>query len=221
MSKYNRYARRLDALARQRFSDYEKAVEAYEKAKKERAAKPYINGGWGVTPEMQLEAKKAEVKYLEAEKNYKEAEKAYKNTLAEVQDIRAELLDEVTAAVSVNPEDLDRNTVDLLKSGICSAAEVAELYDKAATATTKRYIAKYAAEEVERNNNSNMDITKRRNANEILNNVVAAGHQYTNPATSETMKTFDSVVGVLTRCINNPSMIGAWASLTADVIESF
>lgn len=218
MGKYNSYARRLDALARQRFSDYEKAKDDYEKAKKERAADPYKDGGWGVTPEMQLKAKKAEVRYLEAEANFKEAERTYKGTLEEVKAIREELLEEVSGAVTVNPDDLDRNVVDLLKSGICSAEEVAELYGKAENATTKRYIAKFAAEEVDRNNKSNMDTNKRRNANEVLNNVVAAGKEYTDPASSETIKLFDAVSGVLTRCINNPSMVRSWGELTEDAL---
>lgn len=214
MGRYSQYAKRIDALARERFSEYEKATAAFDKAKKDRAAKPYLNGGWGVTPEMQLEAKKAEVKYLEAEAALKEAELLFKNTIQEANEIRAELLEEVTKAVSINPDDLDRSVVDLLKAGICSAEEVRDLYNKAENTTTKRFIAKYAAEAVERNNSSNMDANKRRSVNEILNNVAAEGKSCSDPEKTATMQTFDSVNGVLTRCINNPSMSTHWGELT-------
>lgn len=217
MGKYSEYAQRLDALARQRFADYEKAADTFKKAEKEKYETP-MKTGWGVTPEYQMKAKKAEVNYLYAEKDYKKAKEIYLDTLKEAQNIRAELLEEVSKDYFVNPEDLDRNVVDLLQSGICSAEEIAGLFDKADNGTTKRYIAKFASEEVKRID-PKMEKSKSLRVQTILNNVAYAGRGYTNPANSEPMQRFDAANEVLTRCINNPAMHKYWGELTAETLS--
>lgn len=224
MGRYKSYADRVDTLVRKRFSDYEKALDKYEKAKKARAETP-MREGWGVTAEYQLKAKKAEVKYLEAEKDFKEAKAIYQNTLNEVKGIRAELLEAVTRRASADPNDLDRNVVDLLKSGICSAEEIERLFDNAGNATTKRYIAKFADDEYQKIMDSGKmserspEGARERERSTRLLRVVQSGKEYTNPEKSEALQIFDHVSEVVSRTINNPAMIRSWGELTEDILS--
>ena len=210
MSKYQRYGKELDRLARERFSSYEKARERYEKARKVKSDNPYPTG-WGATPEAQIKAKKAEIEYIEAENAFKDAQRVYQGTLSEVEKLRKELYDEIQNDMTASPADLDRNVVDLLASGICSAREIRKMYEDSHDVTTRRYIAKYAKER---------DVKKLSDEDRvILNGVVYDGDTLTDPESSSTMKDFDALSDVLGRCVNNPAMIGCWGQLTEEVIS--
>ena len=212
MGKYHEYAKRLDTLARESFAAYEKAVDELKKA--ERAKKEHPMPKSSRAPkEYWLDAKEAEVDYERALDNYHKAQRAYQNTLNESQVIRTELLEAVAADMAVNPEDLDRNVVDLLNSGICSASEVADLYEKAENATTKRFIAKHAKDLV--SDDPKMDTRYR----QILNYVIADGRGLTAPEHSQTMLMFDSVNDVLRRCVKNPAMICHWGEYAETILS--
>lgn len=212
MSKYKAYGTMLDDLARKRISDYEKAKQQYEKAKRDLESIPVKFRIDAIRDaEYSINRKEKELALIKAEKNFEEAQKVYKGTLSEAEELRTALYNEIQEDLAVNPEDLDKNTVDLLVSGVCTAQEVADLYKKAKSVTTKRYVAKYAHDKV--NDNPNIDGAS------ILHEVVFSGRALKNPDNSEAIQKFDSVLGVLKRCVNNPGMVGYWGQLTEGTIS--
>ena len=205
MSKYQKYGKELDELMRKRFSDYEKIDSAYRDAKKAHSEYP-LRTGWGVTQDYYIKALKAEAAFKETEQEFKKAEATYKGIVKEAQAIRDALHAEMQSDFSVNPADLDRNVVDLLASGICTAQEIERLYTNAQNNTTKRYIAQYA-KKLDRDGMSREDVR-------ILNNVAADGQGLLDPNLTETMHKFDICMDVVKRCANNTGMIKHWGQLT-------
>ena len=64
MSRYNKYAKELDTLARNNFQQYQKAAEEFEKAEKYyKENKRPDSGWWNATSEMIAKASDAESKY--------------------------------------------------------------------------------------------------------------------------------------------------------------
>ena len=212
MGKYHEYAKRLDTLARESFAAYEKASDELKKAEQAKRDHPMPKSNFA-PKELWLDAKEAEVDYERALDDYHKAQRAYQNTLKESQVIRTELLEAVTADMAVKPEDLDRNVVDLLNSGICSASEIADLYGKAENATTKRFIAKHAKDLVA--DDPKMDVRHR----QTLNSVIADSRGLTIPEHSQTMLMFDAVNDVLRRCVNNPTMISHWGEYADQILS--
>ncbi len=222
MGKYRSYAQKLDTLVRERFSDYEKAAAAYEKAKKAASDTP-IRYGFGVTAEYQLKAQKADINFKEAEIEYKKAKEVYEGSLKEAETIRAELLEKLSYDGAVNPASLDRNVVDLLNAGICSDDEIIELYD-AANVTTKRFVAKYADDRVKAlmskdNGGESEELFKNRMSRQKLLMVTEDSKRFLDPERSDTMQYFDTAMGALKRTIANPAMISHWGMLTEEALE--
>ena len=212
MGKYHTYAERLDTLAKQRFADYQKAEAELKRAKEEKRLHPMPTSSLAA-PEYFVEAREAEISLKKAEVNFTKAKNDYQNTVKEAKAIRDEMLKEVTRDLAVKPEDLDSNTVELLRSGICSPSELVDIYNKAENVTTRRYIAKHVKELIA--DNPKMDTQNR----QMLSGIVSINTQIMNPENYAPMKMFDSVNGVLTRCINNPSLIHRWEALTENTLS--
>lgn len=215
MTKYQRYGKQLDSLARSSFAEFEIAKSRLDKAKKDLddcpvklRIDPLRDGDY------LLKRKRREVAYAEAERDFREAQKAYKDTLSKAETIRSELYQELKKDLMVTPEDLDRNVVDLLASGICEPQEISQLFDNAETVTTKRFIAKYADEQSEK-------LTDRQDApdREILRRVVHDGRNLGDPNLTDAMQRFDAVSDVLKRCVNNAGLIGYWGQFTETLIS--
>lgn len=215
MSKYQKYGKQLDVLARNSFAEYEKAKGRLNKAKKDLDDCPVklridpIHDG-----DYLLKRKKREVAFAEAERDFREAEMVYKDTIIKAKTIRSELYQELKRDIMVTPEDLDRSVVDVLVSGICTPQEVAHLFDKAKNVTTRRYIAKYAGEQSEK-------LTDRQDApeREILMRVVDNGRKLGEPDYTDAMQRFDAMSDILKRCVNNPGLIGYWGQFTEAIIS--
>lgn len=208
---YTSYAERINTLAKERYADYKKAVEAFEEAEKNYRGFP---SGW-TTADYQKKKIQAEADYKIAKQELQEAREIYQKTMDEVVEIRNELFTEVSEEWSMKPNDLDRNTVDLLQSGICTPEEIADLFNKAETVTTKRYVAKFASEEVNRLPMS-MEQSKAVRAQTLLNHVARAGRLYKDVNNAEPLMRFDAVAEVLRRGIKNPKLMEKWDALTAE-----
>ena len=208
MGKYQEYGKKLDNLARQKFSEYEKVKENLDRAKKARSS---FQVGFRSSPEDQLKAKRLEIEEQEAELKYKEFMKGFRSTLNQISAIRNELRQSLKNDLRLNPEDLDRNVVTLLESGICKAEEVQDLYNRATNTTTKRYIANHA---------KGMFTDKTGYEDRaILYAVSSNASALEDPDKSNAMQYFDVMTDVFKRCVNNPSMIGYWGELTEDAIS--
>ena len=213
-----KYGDKIDTLARQRFSEFEKVKDEYEKAKKAHSDNP-VKTGWGVTPEYLRKAQRLQLDYEEAQEKWIEAQKTFRGLSKELSGIRNELVEDIRRKNAINPSDLDRNVVDVLTAGMCSPEEIRDLYDKTENATTRRYIANYAKSEVERINASNLDAHEKRRRGEVLNNLTAEGASLTDPEKDASVRIFDSVADVANRCINNPAMISRWGDLVSDALS--
>lgn len=209
--RYTKYAERINTLAKQRYADYKKAVDAFEEAEKKYRFAP---SGWA-TADYQRKKIQTEADYKIAKAELQEAKNVYLKTMDEVVAIRNELFAEVSEDWSMKPNDLDRNTVDLLQSGICTPEEIADLFNKAETVTTKRYVAKFASEEVNRLPKS-MEQSKAIKAQKLLNHVAHSGQLYKDVNNSEPMMRFDAVSEVLRRGIKNPKLMEKWDALTEE-----
>ena len=224
MGKYSSYATRIDTLVRSRFLQFEKAEEAYDKAKREKESTP-VRHGFGITPEYQIKAQKAEVNFADAEIKYKEAREILQNTLSEFREIRADLLEDVAKDSTVDPSDLDRNVVDLLQSGIVTAPEIIRLYNDARNVTTKRFISKFANDEYQKLLNTpdvdheSREAVKNYEQRQQLLAVVEESKAFVAPEESEAVQLFDGIGFALSRTIENPGMIGDWGKLTTPLLE--
>lgn len=204
MSKYQKYGKELDELMRQRFSDFEKAERAYNKAKKDLDGCP-MKEGLGVTREYQIKAMKYQIAFEEAKHDYEEARKIYQGIVNEANQIRSALYAELERDLAVNPKDLDRNVVDLLASGICTAKEVSNLFETAENNTTRRYIASFADKQ---------DLKKMTNEDASIMRKVAHNRRLFDPDQSVALRNFDVAMDVVNRCSKNTAMIGYWGQLT-------
>ena len=199
MSKYQEYGKKLDSLARKRIAEYQKAKENYLKAKKRHEDFPFIPG-LSYSYQEEIKARRLELDFREAEEEMREAEKTYrKGYEEEIRDIRRELYQELKEDTSVNPNDLDRNVVDLLQSGICKADEIAKLFNDASNVTTKRYIGNFAKSQVKADTDDKDRI--------ILNNIANASVKMSDPGLASAMEKYDALSDVYTRCVKNPGFI--------------
>ena len=205
MSKYAKYGKALDELMKQRFSDFGKAEEAYKKARKDHEEHP-VRTGIGVTPDDYIQAMKYQVAFEESKKKYDEARKVFGGISDEARAIRSALYNDLQNDLAVKPEDLDRNVVDLLSSGICTPKEVKDLFEKAGNATTKRYIAQFAK-------NTDTSSMSPEDAS-VFRNVAHSGQRLYDPDSHDAIRRFDVALDVVDRCKNNTAMIGYWDQLT-------
>ena len=218
MGKYHSYAKRINTLVKERFTAYEKARDEYEDARKDRYtnSKPISEFA---DPEIRIARNEAENRYIQAEANLKKVTDALQDTLSDVEGIKAELIADVSEEWKVNPDDLDRNTVDLLQSGICSPQEIADLFDRATNPTTKRYIGQFASEEIKRLPTS-WDKAKALQATTLLNNVAHQGSLYRDVSHAEPVMRINAVADVLRRCVRTPSMMHEWDNLTSENLSA-
>lgn len=213
MSKYQKYGKKLDEIAREKFSAYEKAKEQYQKAKTRFDGRGVIHSR--MTTDERLKFQRIELEYREAQENLKNAEREFQRVPAEIENLRVALCNEIRNDNKANPEDLNQNVVALLTSGVCKADELVDLYESA-NVTTKRYIANYARSIMPKDPKKleGMDPEERA----ILNRIYYSGRSLTNPEESEVVQRFDVMREALKRTANNPAMIGYWGELTDEAL---
>lgn len=146
MSEFNKYARRMDAIVRAALNAY---IEAATREKEAEAGKLTYPRKPGADAAYTAKSARAETEYIEAVQGRKDArhkmdEGEYRQ---QINQLRAELQAAVNKAFSVDPDQIDNATLELLKSGVCTPDEYGALLDKAAAAgnaTMARLIGKYA-----------------------------------------------------------------------------
>lgn len=214
MGKYKSYAQKLDSLARNRFEEYKTAKENFDKAEKEWKNLP---SSWN-TAESRNKKIAAESNYKIAQGYLRDARENLQKTMDEVTPIRNELIAEVSREWAMNPDDLDRNTVDLLNSGICSPNEIADLFERAESPTTKRFVAKFARDEVARLPKS-MERSKALEAETLLRSVAHKGDLFKDVNNADPVMRFDASVEVLRRSIRTPSLMNKWDEFTGELLS--
>ena len=217
MSRFNKYARKADEIAKAAFDEYRKAEAAYKKAEEQARQYPQRNG---VPTDAAYMAKsaRAQADLIEAREALKHAKRVFADHASEFRAIRKELAAEIEDAYSADPAQLDGNTLELLKSGIMTGSEYAKLLNAAqaaGNATMVRMIGKYAGDAArdrsEKYGQHDQDAS-------TMRMVEYQSRAYTG---SDHLQAFDNMTEIYNRCANNPGMIDHWGELTAETVDSF
>jgi hypothetical protein len=214
MSKYNRYAKDLDAAFRAARQEYENAWDKLQSAKDARS----LSGGGAI------DRQRAELKYQEAELAFKEAEaRIWPEFNRRRAELRASLERDVRNGGLADPDAVDLNGMKLLESGTLSVDDyysLAEKYDD--NPTMLRFVAKYAKEAAD-----DMDSTqaKDRGALYQLAQVCSQGQ-------GRTMRAWDDLSHIADYCSGQArakrgtpahtiSMGKWWEQLSGEAVENF
>ena len=214
MSKYNHFAKELDAAFKVARQEY---VEAWDKL---RAARDAHRMAWGGD----IERKRAELEYQEAELAFKEAEARIWPEFNRLRaDLRAKLESEVRGGSLADPDAVDLKGMKLLESGTLSADDFYSLVDKYDdNPTMLRFVAKYAKETAD-----DMDSTqaKDRGALYQLYRVCSQGQGRTMRAWDELSHIADYCSGQARARRDTPahtiSMRKWWEQLSGEAVENF
>lgn len=136
MSKYNNFAKDLDAAFKAARQEYVEAWDKFQAAKEAR--------GKGDA----MARQRTELKYQQAELDFKEAEaRIWPEFNRRRAELRAALEREVRDENLANPDAVDNSGLELLKSGLLSADDFYSLAEKySGNATMLRFVAKFAKE---------------------------------------------------------------------------
>lgn len=209
MSKFNSYAKRLNDAAKTAFEKYQKAEKVYLAAQDRRRNLP-----WNATRDDKTVADAA---IIQAEEALNAAKGAFTAARQEMANIRGELANDLKKAYTANPEDIDSNTMELLKSGILSPDEYVALANRAISNgnnTMLRIIGNHA-EKVADGLRDDQKATETRGA------LYAISSRAKDSTGSAELEAYDSLVSTFDRCSNNPAMINHWDGLTQTVVDSF
>ena len=147
MSKFNIYARRLDEAFKEARSEYNTAFRALQEAQQgSRDANAWRPGD--SAEEKQVRTARAALKLHDAEAAFNEVSaRVWDNFKTTRRTIRAELEQEVRAANLANPDAIDNNALELLKTGVLSPADYSAFMERFdSNATMLKLIGHYAAE---------------------------------------------------------------------------
>ena len=216
MSKFNKYARQIDEMAKTSFEEYLKTKEALAKATEKAREYPLRPG---CTAEYNAKSARAQADLVEAQTAEKAARRALQNNSAKIKTLREELVKELNDTFVVDPAAVDNNALELLKSGMLKSNDYASLAKKAqadGNYTMIRMIAKYAgdaakAEAAQHGETNNPVATE-------LRRISYMGDVYNG---NEHLQAFDSLAEVYSRTANNTAMIKNWNELTAQTVENF
>lgn len=221
MSKFNIYVKQVDELAQKAFTEYTEAEAALKKAEDTQKGFPQRIGRTTNT-EQEARRARAHADYLEAQEKMNQVKRdmdAYNDAVAA---IRRELVQQIDASFVVDPAQVDVAALELLKSGICGAADYEKLMNdatRASNATMIRLIASSAAKAAdglkEKDGRISYDL---REEFSRLNAVGQQGAAYTSRTK---LQEFDALADAFKRTMRTPGMISRWDELTAGLIENF
>ena len=224
MSKYNQYAKRLDTAfktAREEYMEAWTKLQAAQKANTDAQA-------WRAETyrgENDLRRQRARAQLLEAEHTFKAAEsRVWAEFDRQKEAIRRDLESEVRATSTVDPDAIDTNALELLKSGILTADDIFSMVDKYdSNITMLRLISKTAKELADDKNTD----TATRGQLYMLCSRIRNGR-------NSTMRNFDDLVEISNYCsgrggggtqrttpAHTVAMAGKWEELASTAVENF
>ena len=224
MSKYNEYAQRLDVAfktAREEYMEAWNQLQAAQKAERDAQA-------WRAETyrgENDLRRQRAKAELLEAEHTFKATEsRVWAEFDRQKEATRRELESDVRASSTVDPDAIDANALELLKSGILTADDVFSLVNKYdANVTMLRLISKHAKELADDKNTD----AKTRGQLYVLCSQIGNGK-------NSTMRNFSDLVEISNYCsgrggggtqrttpAHTVAMAGKWEELASTAVENF
>ena len=226
MSKYNEYAQRLDVAFKTAREEYMEAWNQLQAAQKaERDAQAWRAETFRGEGENDLRRQRAKAELLEAEHTFKATEsRVWAEFDRQKEAIRRDLESEVWASSTVDPDAIDANALELLKSGILTADDVFSLVDKYdSNITMLRLISKTAKELADDKNTD----AKTRGQLYVLCSQIGNGK-------NSTMRNFSDLVEISNYCsgrggggtqrttpAHTVAMAGKWEELASTAVENF
>ena len=147
MSQFNIYARKLDDAFKAARSEYNTAFRALQEAQQaSRDANAWKPGD--SAEEKQIRTTRAALKLHDAEATFDEVSaRVWDNFKATRRTIRAELEQAVRAANIANPDAIDNNALELMKTGVLSPADYSAFMERFdSNHTMLKLVGHYAAE---------------------------------------------------------------------------
>ena len=224
MSQYNKYAQRLDTAfktAREEYMEAWNQLQAAQKANTDAQA-------WRAETyrgENDLRRQQARAQLREAEHTFRASESRVWAEFDRQKDaIRRDLESKVRASSTVDPDAIDANALELLKSGILTADDVFSLVDKYdSNITMLRLISKTAKELADDKNTD----AKTRGQLYVLCSQIGSGK-------NSTMRNFDDLVEISNYCsgrggggtqrttpAHTVAMAGKWEELSGNAVVNF
>lgn len=222
MSKFNTYAQQLDAAFKTARSEY---VETYQRFQQAQRANCRANA-W--TPnesaaEKQVKTARAALALHDAETAFTEASaRVWGDFKTTRRMLRAELEQEVRAANLANPDAIDSNALELLKSGVLTSDDYAAFMEKYdSNPTMLKLLAHYAAEAAKATDS-------RREAATL--NAISIDCQ---SGQSAVLRAFDDICKISDYCRGEKhvgdqirpehavNMSSRWEELTSEAVENF
>lgn len=213
MSKFNTYAQRVDALARDVFSEYQAVENRLRDA--ESRVKQFPQRFGSVDPDYMLKSSRAAADLAQARMDIHNAQMKMNDGISAISAIRRQLAQALDDEYAARPGDIDAGIMELLRCGILDSSEYARLMNSAGNTTMRRIISKYAADAAEEASRKYGESDRR--AMELR----AVAYQGGGDPVGDKLARFDVLSFAYERSVGNPSMIGNWAELTAGVVESF
>lgn len=225
MSQYNKYAQRLDTAfktAREEYMEAWNQLQAAQKANTDAQA-------WRAETyrgENDLRRQRAKAALLEAEHTFRAAEsRVWAEFDRQKESIRRDLESEVRTTSTVDPDAIDANALELLKSGILTADDIFSMVDKYdSNITMLRLISKTAKELADDKQHTD---AKTRGLLYTLCNQIGNGK-------NSTMRGFDDLVTLANYCsgrgaggtqrttpAHTVAMAGKWEELASTAVENF
>lgn len=215
MSKFNRFAKDLNDIAKAAFAEYAAATAQLEKAQRLAKEYPLRNG---MDAHYAAKRARAQADLMDAKNAVRAAQTNYERRAAEIKTLRKELEAAIEDAYSADPKKLDTATLELLKSGILNPTEYGRLMNEAQAAdnpTMVRLIGKYADDA------SNARGEQYGQNDEGARALRAVAYASKRSNGEDYLKTFDAITYTYDRCTKNPALINSWDSLTAEAVENF
>lgn len=216
MSKFSTYVKRVDGMAKDLFKEYAEAKEALERA--EAKHKEYPQRDRIANADYAAKAARCYADFVEATDRLAVVKRRMVMSIDKVEAIRRELADAIENDCSIDPEQLDLKTLELLKSGILRSAEFASLMrdaQEAGNITMQRLIGKFAGDAAEEVS------AKFGQGDAVAKQLRAVAHQGDASNGRQQLDAFNALYDTYKRTMNNPGMIAHWDRLTADTIENF
>ena len=225
MSQYNKYAQRLDTAFKTVREEYMEAwnqLQAAQKANTDAQA-------WRAETyrgENDLRRQRAKAELLEAEHTFKATEsRVWAEFDRQKEAIRRDLESDVRASSTVDPDAIDANALELLKSGILTADDIFSMVNKYdSNLTMLRLISKTAKELADDKQHTD---AKTRGLLYTLCNQIGNGK-------NSTMRNFDDLVEISNYCsgrggggtqrttpAHTVAMAGKWEELASTAVENF
>lgn len=225
MRQYNKYAQRLDTAfktAREEYMEAWNQLQAAQKANTDAQA-------WRAETyrgENDLRRQRAKAELLEAEHTFKATEsRVWAEFDRQKEAIRRDLESDVRASSTVDPDAIDTNALELLKSGILTADDIFSMVNKYdSNLTMLRLISKTAKELADDKQHTD---AKTRGLLYTLCNQIGNGK-------NSTMRNFDDLVEISNYCsgrggggtqrttpAHTVAMAGKWEELASTAVENF